>query len=133
MKEAKGRPDPASRIRFHDCERMVDYVSVCGKFSGDDEKPDPASACKSGWILTRGGWIRPSAWRLQIQLDPVKHLEPTDPDGSGRGWMVLCGVDQLEMAGFYSVAATVATCHEFGGGGSGHGMIKSELQMLQAQ
>ena len=53
MKEAKGRPNTASRTRFHDCERMVDYVSVCGKFSCDDEKQDLASACRSGWIRTR--------------------------------------------------------------------------------
>jgi len=34
------------------------------------------------------------------------------------------------MAKFYVVAAIVGTCHEFSDGGCGHGMIKSELQIL---
>ena len=62
MKEVKGKSNTASRTRFHDYKRMVDYVGVCGKFFGDDEKQDLASACRSGWIQTRGDWIRPSSW-----------------------------------------------------------------------
>ena len=40
--------------------------------------------------------------------------------------------DRSEMAGFYVAAAIVGTCHDSGGGVSGHGMSGPELQISLA-
>ena len=51
---------------------------------------------------------------------------------SGRGWLVLSGGVQLEMAGVYAATMAVVTCRDVSDGGSGYGMTGSELQILSA-